>query len=97
MKLEAFAVRDEKAVGFAHPFFVMARGQAVRMFGDWCQDKNTPLGKHPEDYRLYHVGSFDDESGQFVNQPIPEAVSHGSDWSGIAGVVERAGLREVVK
>lgn len=80
MKLLAFVVRDEKADAFAHPFFSSANGLAVRQFGDWCQDTNTPLGRHPEDFRLYRVGSWDDELGKFSNEVAPVLLSSGGEF-----------------
>lgn len=79
MILQIFGVLDEKAGYYGHPFFAVAAGQAVRMFTDWCNDKNTPLGKHPADYRLFRLGRFDDSDGRFETMPNPEFLFHGLD------------------
>lgn len=79
MRLLGFSVMDQKVGAFAHPFFATAIGLAVRMFGDWCNDQGTPLSKHPEDYQLFQVGYFDDESGQFEAAVVPKLVSSGAD------------------
>jgi len=84
-KLFAFAVRDDKVGAFAPPFFAPAVGMAVRMFGDWCLDPNVVVSKHPQDYRLYRVGFFDDNEGLF-EVGKPELISSGSDH---VPVVER--------
>lgn len=89
MKLLAFVVRDEKSEAFAHPFFTSANGLAVRMFGDWCTDANTPLGKHPEDYTLFRVGSWDDEQARFENEVAPVLISHGSEFNKTDGDLHR--------
>lgn len=81
MKLLAFAVLDEKTEAFLPPFFVVAPGQAVRLFTDGCQDRESPLGKHPGDYKLYRVGSFDDNSGEVVGE-LPVFMCSGAEAVG---------------
>lgn len=80
MKLRVFAVRDVKAEGFDRPFTMGSAGQAVRQFGDWCRDGQTLLGKHPEDFQLYEVGFFDDQSAELEACVPIRLVSSGSDW-----------------
>lgn len=70
MKLLAFCVRDEKASVYGHPFFMSTRGLAMRTFSEWVKDPNTPVGKHPEDYRLYAIGLYDDESALMVPEQL---------------------------
>lgn len=77
MQLKVFSVRDEKAEAFAQPFFTVSTGMAIRHFGDWCRNKETPLGMHPEDYRLYEIGSWEDQLGRFINEETPRLVSSG--------------------
>lgn len=78
MTLQAFAVFDEKAGVFAHPFFALAVGQALRTFQDWCRDPNTPLSRHPADYKLYRIGRFEDTSGEFSPE-APNFLAVGGD------------------
>lgn len=63
MKLKMFAVFDVKAAAYLAPFFLPTVGQAVRAFADASNDPSTMFAKHPEDYTLFHVGEFDDSSG----------------------------------
>lgn len=67
MKLFALSIRDEKLKAFLPVFFVRATGEGMRHFMDACKDKNTPMGKHPEDYTLHCLAQFDDVSGEFEN------------------------------
>jgi len=71
IKTEAFSVFDDKAGTFSPPFFMSTQGQAIRMFGDLVNDKNTQINKHPSDYRLFLIGAFDQSSGllEAVNPP----------------------------
>lgn len=63
MKTLVFSVYDSKAEFFGTPFFSQTRGMAIRMFCDAAQDKNTMLAKHPNDFILFEVGTFDDSTG----------------------------------
>ena len=66
------SVLDVKANAFATPFFVPNRSMAVRSFGDAVLDTNSMLAKHPEDYNLYQLGTYDDNSGKLESLPAPE-------------------------
>lgn len=68
MQLHVFSVRDKKAEAFLPPFFVRARGEAIRSFVDAATD-NKRFGSHPEDYDLYFLGLFDDVSGALIAPP----------------------------
>lgn len=80
------AVRDVKAEAYLPPFFVLRVDQARRMFGDACvqvdeKGERSPFGKHPEDYQLYIVGQWDEESGLLSGfQDGPRFVSGGVDF-----------------
>jgi len=61
MKTMMFSVFDVKAAVFGTPFFMPREAAAIRAFGDLANDLQTMVGKHPEDFILYHIGDFDDE------------------------------------
>lgn len=63
MKLLAFAVYDSKAEAYLRPFFSATRGQAMRSFGDACNDSAHEFHKHAADYTLFYIGAFNEESG----------------------------------
>lgn len=58
-----YAVRDAKALAFMQPFFSVQSGSAIRAFDDAVNDGKSPFFFHPEDYILYELGEFDDQSG----------------------------------
>lgn len=80
MKLLVFSIFDEKGGIFSNPFYMAHKGQAARAFSDVIQDKNTTISKHPEDYKLYTLGDWDDVSGQFTSLPQPEFMYHATDF-----------------
>lgn len=73
------AVYDHAVQCFGQPFYVRARGEAVRSFTDEvnraAQENN--LYQHPEDFDLTQVAVFDDESGKF--EEVQEVLIRGKD------------------
>jgi len=72
MLLQVFTVFDSKAEAYLPPFYMSAIGAALRNFGDTCSTPDHPFHKHPQDYCLFHIGSFDDATGhiELLTAPI---------------------------
>lgn len=79
MKLLAFAVHDSAMGAYHPPFFVNASGLAVRGFGDQVLKQDSEFNRHPSDFSLWEIGSYDDETGQMV-PAVPKQVSRAKDW-----------------
>lgn len=78
MILFVFAVRDRATDQFGNPMFLVSQGQAIRSFSDEVnrREPDNQLNKHPDDYDLYLLGTFDTGTGVFVTKS-PEMVSVG--------------------
>lgn len=63
---QMYTVYDSKAETYLPPFFVPARGLAIRAFEDCVNSDDHHFGKHPADYTLFFLGSFDTDTGTFV-------------------------------
>lgn len=61
--LKAFAVFDCKAASYGTPMFISNSGLALRGFSDACADPSSAIAKHPGDYSLHEIGSFEPNSG----------------------------------
>jgi len=57
------SVRDITADVFSAPFTSANTLTATRDFAHACADPNSQLFKNPEDFQLYLVGEFDDDTG----------------------------------
>lgn len=81
MILQVFSIRDRAVDAFMTPFFHTHVGGAMRLFTDEINNpqSQTGIGKHPVDYDLYHLGSYDDSSGKFVLLDAPRQVAIGKD------------------
>ncbi len=55
-----FSIFDVKAQAYLPPFFLPEKGMALRVFGDCVNSRDHQFGKHPGDYTLFELGSFDD-------------------------------------
>lgn len=78
MILKTFSLFDRKAGAFMTPFFMPSRGQAVRALTDLVSDPATTVARHPGDFALFELGSFDDALGRF-SDGIPDFVTDAGD------------------
>lgn len=65
-----YSVYDAKAETFTPPFFQHREGMALRTFKDCICDKGHTFGMHPEDYTLFDLGEYDDETGTITQDKI---------------------------
>lgn len=66
MILKIYTIHDRAAEAFLAPFFLHYDGMATRSFAQCCTDPNHQFGKQPEDYTLFCIGEFDDETGDIA-------------------------------
>lgn len=66
MIIQVYAVYDSKARAFCLPFYAPVEAVAVRNFSAGANDATLSLCKHAEDFTLFHIGSFDDSTGELV-------------------------------
>lgn len=77
MKLIVLAVFDVQAQAFMRPIFVASRGVGIRLVADEVNRAaaDNLLHWHPEDFRLFELGEWDDNSGLWSNPALPQLVS----------------------
>lgn len=63
-------VKDIKLGLYETPFVVRHAGEAIREWDDVRKDPKTKFGKHPEDYELYQVATFNEENAEM--QPLQQ-------------------------
>lgn len=64
MILNAYCIYDLKACVYHPPFYFHTDAAAARALSDTVNDSSTNISRHPADYVLYRVGTFDDASGR---------------------------------
>lgn len=64
-----YSVFDSKLATFGLPWFQMTDAAGLREFSDAVNDGSNPNNqwhRHPEDFSLFHIGDFDDQTGEVV-------------------------------
>lgn len=79
MILNICTVKDRAADAFGRPMFVPSTGVAIRSFSDEINRNNADnqLYNHPDDFDLYELGQFDDNTGIFTLHEQPKLLSLG--------------------
>lgn len=78
-RCQVFGVYDKKAKHFLAPIFLVNKEVAIRTFTSGVNHPESRFRQNPDDYCLYHLGSFDDETGEFTNLPEKIFLIHASD------------------
>lgn len=74
MELKVFCVRDVKAEVFLQPMFMRTEAEAIRGFAQAANDPSNNLHNHAEDFVLYCLGKYDDNTGIISPYASPIAV-----------------------
>lgn len=72
------AVRDRAVDSFDQPFFVLTAMQAIRIFSDEVNRRESQMNAHPEDYDLYVLGTYNDQDGSVVGE-TPHMLTSGKE------------------
>lgn len=71
-----YGIKDTKAMAFNQPFLMVNDQVAIRSVKAVAADKQTELGKYPEDYELWSLGEYDDKTG-IITSDIKHIVNIG--------------------
>ena len=72
-------IKDRAIDTFLRPVCYPSLGAAIREFADEINNPQSPMNKHPDDYDLYHVATYDDVRGAFANTPEPNQIAIGKN------------------
>ena len=75
------SVKDRAIDAYGRPLVVPTTGAAVRSFTDEVNRKESEMHGHPEDYDLYEMGTFCDQTGTFLSPEggIPRVLTRAQD------------------
>ena len=76
MKHVVLSVFDEAAGVFGRPMALVSVATGIRSFTDEVNraSADNAMFNHPSDFKLFHLGEFDDNTGQMVSFQSPELV-----------------------
>lgn len=63
MKLQVYSVFDAAVKAYLPPFYVRAKGEAIRSFASAVNSSESAISKHKGDYTLFLIGEYDDSTG----------------------------------
>lgn len=74
MKNPVFAIKDHKNQTFGNPFMMPTSVDAMRQFEIVASDSRSIIAQYPNDFDLFEVGSFDNESGRLYSGELPKLI-----------------------
>lgn len=79
MILKVFSIMDTQVSHYSQPFFAPTIGHALRSFAEHCKLPDNLPNRYPQDFALYLLGDFDDESGAFTQADKPTRIANATD------------------
>ncbi len=74
MKLFVFGIFDTVSGVYDRPVVARSEGEMVRSFKDIASDADHPIGKHPEHFKLFRTGTYDDNTG-VIEPEVPVCIA----------------------
>jgi len=74
MKTNLFSVYDSAAARFTEPWPAATVELALRRFRHTVNAEGNDIAMFPEDYTLFHVGEFDQETGLVTRFSSPHSL-----------------------
>lgn len=81
--MELFSIYDHLAKTFGPPVSSPMVDSAIRDFSEVCMDPQSKFARQPLDYTLFHVGRFDEATGNLTEIPPQKLLSamEAIDWA----------------
>lgn len=96
MRLVMCSVLDTVAGVYSRPFCARSDAEAQRIFALTCQ-QDEMVARSPSDYRLYRLGTFDEEEGSLTGERPRQLMAGSPDLPVTAENGARTGLRGALK
>lgn len=94
MRMNVYSVFDRASGVYDRPWCAHSDQAAARSFSDVACDADHPVGKHPDDFTLFRVGTWHDESGE-IGAQVPEKVINGAEAVAQARKVSPGSLKAI--
>lgn len=79
MIVNIYSVKDNQVDSYAAPFTSPTNGSALRAFADHVNDPGSMANKHPQDFALYHLGTFNDQEGTIIAN-MPQRIGTAAEY-----------------
>lgn len=67
MHIRVYSVYDKAAGAYLNPFCVHTDGLAIRYFEELVNDPEHVFGRHPDQFTLFFIGVYDQDTAMFTN------------------------------
>ena len=69
-----YAIYDNKADTWMDPFYALNDATAKRTFADATNDERSMFNKHPTDFEMFHIGTWNDQKGTIKENETKQAM-----------------------
>lgn len=80
--MNIYSIRDNKAETYNTPWYSVNDATAKRSFAQAVNDPNHDLAKDAQDYDLFWIGLWDDQTGHILPAEAPKHLCNGLDMKG---------------
>lgn len=74
MIYKVYSVYDAQTKAYGHPMLQNTHGEAERTFKLQVNNKDSRYHQSPEDYDLFHIGEYDDNTGGIERLNAPQHI-----------------------
>jgi len=78
--MKILSVFDSKVQAYSTPFFMRTRAEALRGWQEVVNDPSTAFNKHPEDYTLFELGEFNEDTGAIKPLETPNPIGKAIEY-----------------
>lgn len=71
---KVYTVFDTAVGAYLTPFYAPTRAMAIRMFSESCDDPSHSFHKYPDQYALFELGDYDNETAGFALYNAPQSL-----------------------
>lgn len=79
MILMIYAIHDSAVNAYNKPMFLQTDGQAIRLFSDEVNRKDSVIYQHPDQFTLFRIGKFNDANAEF-GEEVPHSLGNGTQY-----------------
>lgn len=77
---QVFAVYDDKAALYIRPFMFGNKAEGIRAFATSAADKTHPFHIHAEDYTLFAIATYDDQTALYTCENTPVSLGKAIEY-----------------
>ena len=79
MQQQMYSIYDSVQEIYHQPHFMINEAAALRQFADMANDEQSNVNKHPTDYSLWHVGSYEDTTATIELLDTPKRLCYANE------------------